>query len=79
MPEKNRIRGRAVYEQRLLGAGGNGGVVENLSFWTVKSNKYVATIRQHAKLHGIELEIEEEPSEPGEIYVVAEIEAPSNG
>lgn len=73
MPGKNRVRGWAIYQQQLAGADGKDGVVESLSFWAVKSSKYVTAIRQHAKLHRVALEIEEHSSEPGEIYVVAEM------
>ncbi|WP_057916503.1 hypothetical protein [Lysobacter antibioticus] len=74
MPRKSRIKGRAIYEQKLLGSDGAQGFVETLRFWSVKSNEYVAAIQKHAEAHSIEMTLEEHPSEPGEIYVVAEIE-----
>ncbi|MGO1069542.1 hypothetical protein [Lysobacter sp. CA199] len=77
MPDKNRLRGSAVYQQQLLGVDGKGGVVESLNFWGAKSNKYVASIRQHSKLHGIHLVMEDHESAPGDIYVVAKFDTRS--
>lgn len=74
VPERHRSDGRLIYRQILLGADGKGGAVEEIAFWARGSARYRAAIRRHAEVHGMRLEIEAHPREPGQIYIVAEFD-----
>lgn len=72
MQEKKPARGHAIYTQTLYGADASDGAAESLAFWTLKSDTYIAAIRQYSRLHGLHLVMEDHRS--GEIYVTADID-----